>query len=239
MIKVTVWNENVHERTDENIRKVYPEGIHGQIASFLRTNEDMLVRTATLEQPENGLPQELLDDTDVLIWWGHMAHEKVEDATVERVWKRVVMGGMGFVGLHSAHASKIFAKLMGTDTWNLCWHESGLPARVWTVNHAHPIAKGVGDGFTIPTEETYGERFGIPQPDELVFITGYPTGEVFRSGLCYRRGLGRVFYFQPGHESCPTYYQKEVQTVITNGVRWAAQTDIVTPRTGWTAPEYR
>ena len=220
MINVTVWNEFRHERSEEAVRKVYPNGIHAAIADFLGKNEDMRVRTATLDEPENGLPASVLDSTDVLVWWGHMAHGEVADEVVKRVCERV-LDGMGLVVLHSGHDSKVFRALMGTRSGRLRWHEDGDPVRVWKIDYTHPIAKGIGEYFELPVEETYGEHFDIPEPDELIFINWYPTGEVFRSGITYRRGMGKVFYFQPGHETYPTYYDANVQRVIENGVRWA------------------
>jgi len=219
-IRVTVWNEYRHEKTHEKVAKMYPEGIHGQIAKFLRANEDMVVRTATLDEPENGLPEKVLADTDVLIWWGHMAHGDVLDATVDRVQARI-LAGMGLVVLHSGHFSKIFKRMMGT-TCNLKWREIGERERIWVVNPGHPIAAGLPEYFEIPHTEMYGERFDIPQPDELVFLSWFQGGEVFRSGCCFFRGAGKIFYFRPGHETLPIYYQAEVQKVITNGVRWTA-----------------
>ncbi len=233
MIRVTVWNEFRHEKTEEAIRAIYPEGIHGAIADFLRREEDIQVRTATLDEPEHGLTQEVLDDTDVLIWWGHMFHNMVSDEVVERVCKRV-LDGMGFLPIHSGHASKPFSRLMGTDTGNLRWHEDNDPVRIWTIDYAHPIAAGIGDYFELPAEETYGEHFGIPQPDSLVFVSWYPSGEVFRSGCCWHRGQGRIFYFQPGHEAYPTYYNENVQRVIKNAVRWAYNPYARKITTGWT-----
>lgn len=218
MIKVTVFNEFLHERTDENVRAVYPQGIHGCIKEFLESDE-ISVRTVTLLDEECGLTQEVLDDTDVLIWWGHMAHHEVPDAVAQRV-QAAVLAGMGIIFLHSGHHSKPFRLLMGTSC-NLTWREDGDYERVWTVNPAHPIARGIGRFIYLPHEETYGEPFVIPEPDETVFIGGYEHGEVFRSGVTYRRGNGRVFYFQPGHETFPTYKIPEVQTVIRNAVYWA------------------
>ena len=221
MIKVTVWNENAHEKEMPEVAKLYPKGIHGAIADFLSPNEDMLVRTATLDSPDQGLPDELLNDTDVLLWWGHARHGQVEDALVDRIVKRVNLENMGFIALHSAHASKPFQRLLGTPTGMLRWREDGDMQRLWVVSPGHPIAEGLGDYFEVPQDETYGEMFYIPQPENLVFISWHPGGEVFRSGCCFVRG-GRIFYFQPGHETFPVYYQKEVQQVITNAVRWAA-----------------
>lgn len=219
MIKVTVWNEGVHEKLSNEVAGVYPAGIHGCIKNFLVSQDDMTVKTATLAQRKCGLSDEVLENTDVLIWWGHMAHDKVPDKIVEKIHKRV-LAGMGLVVLHSGHHSKIFRALMGT-TCNLCWRD-GDRERIWTVNPAHPIAKGVPAHFSIDVEEMYGERFDIPEPDELVFLGWFAGGEVFRSGCCWNRGLGKIFYFQPGHESNPTFHNEYVQRIIINAVRWAA-----------------
>lgn len=219
-IRVTVWNEYLHEVQFEEIAAVYPQGIHGCIQAFLE-KEGFAVKTATLRQPEHGLTREVLESTDVLIWWGHMAHHEVEDEIVERVYRRV-MDGMGLIVLHSGHASKIFQKLCGTDSSRLKWREDGEKEILWVVNPGHPIAAGLGEKIILEQEEMYGEHFDIPQPDEQVFISWFQGGEVFRSGCCWRRGKGKVFYFRPGHESFPIYYHPEIQKVICNAVRWAA-----------------
>lgn len=224
MINVTIWNEGRHERTNEQVKAVYPDGIHNCIKSFLDTDEELNVRTATLDDSENGLPEDVLESTDVLLWWGHMAHNDVPDELVERVYNRV-MRGMGFIALHSAHFSKPFKRLMGT-TCSLKWRD-GDRERVWCIAPNHPIAKGVPESFNIPVEEMYGERFDVPTPDEIVFMGWFKGGELFRSGSCWNRGLGKVFYFQPGHECNPTYYIPEVQKIITNAVYWAAPAQIV------------
>lgn len=218
-INVTVWNEFRHEKVHESVRSVYPDGIHNTIASFLKAEEGMNVCTATLDEPEHGLTDDVLDGTDVLVWWGHMAHQEVSDEVVQKVYRRVTEEGMGIVVLHSGHASKIFQKLCGTPSNLLSWRESGDLERVWVVNPAHPIAAGIDDFFEIPHTETYAEFFNIPQPDELIFLSWYSGGEVFRSGFTLTRGMGKVFYFSPGHETMPIYHQKEVQRVIANGVR--------------------
>ncbi len=224
-LRVIVWNENVHERQNEEVRAVYPNGIHETIAAGLREHlgEQAVVRTATLDQPEHGLTDDVLESTDVLTWWGHLAHDQVSDVVVDRVHRRV-LNGMGLVVLHSGHESKIFRRLMGT-TCALLWREADDREVVWTVNPAHPTAAGVPHPFIIPRQEMYGEFFDIPQPDELVFISSFTGGEVFRSGCCYTRGWGRVFYFSPGHETFPVYYQPEVRRIIANGVRWAYRTN--------------
>lgn len=218
-IRVTVWNEYRHEKTDAAVARVYPQGIHRTIADFLQ-KQGFTVRTATLDEPEHGLTEEVLAQTDVLIWWGHMAHEEVRDEVVMRVYRRV-LDGMGLIVLHSGHFSKIFRKLMGTSC-DLKWREIGEKERLWVVAPGHPIVEGIGEYIEIPHAEMYGEYFDFPAPDTLVFISWFQGGEVFRSGCCFHRGRGKIFYFRPGHETLPIYHQPEVQRVITNAVRWAA-----------------
>lgn len=218
-IRITVWNENIHEQIDERVQKVYPEGIHNTIAGFLNSQPDMEARTATLEQPEHGLPEKVLAETDVLIWWGHKAHDKVDNEIVERVHNHI-LAGMGFIALHSSHESKIFKKLMGTSG-ALKWREAGERERLWNIEPSHPITQGIGEHIELPQTEMYGERFDIPQPDKVVFISWFQGGEVFRSGCCWERGHGRIFYFRPGHETYPIFHNRQIQRVITNAVRWA------------------
>jgi len=230
--KVTIWNEYRHEKKNEKVAAIYPKGIHSAIAEGLDGVDD--VRFATLDDAEHGLTEDVLNDTDVLIWWGHMAHNEVQDEIVEKVYRRVLQG-MGLIVLHSGHFSKIFKKLMGTSC-DLKWREADDKERVWVVNPAHPIAAGVGEYFELPKEEMYGEHFDIPQPDELVFVSWFEGGEVFRSGCCYSRGAGKVFYFRPGHETYPTYYDANVRRVIANAVRWAAPVERESPKYGNAQP---
>jgi len=218
MIRVTVWNEFFHEKEHQVVKDIYPQGMHNAIADFLRC-EDIQVRTATLDDEECGLTEEVLKNTDVLIWWGHMKHHEVPDEIAERV-KNEVQNGMGFIALHSAHMSKPFRLLMGTSCTLDC-REDGDLERVWTVNYAHPIAQGIGRYFELPHVEAYSEPFGIPEPDEVVFIGWYKGGEVFRSGCTFHRNYGKIFYFQPGHETFPIFYDENVQKVICNAVYWA------------------
>ena len=221
-ITVTVWGENIHERRDPRVTRLYPDGMHETIAAGLRARlgDGAVVRTATLQQEEHGLTDDVLATTDVLTWWGHAAHEQVDDAVVARV-QQAVLNGMGLVVLHSGHHSKIFTRLMGT-TCSLRWREADDRVIVWTVDPTHPIAAGLPASLIVPADEMYGEFFDIPRPDDLVFLSTYSGGEVFRSGCCWRRGWGRVFYFAHGHETYPVYHQAEVQQVLANGVRWAA-----------------
>jgi trehalose utilization protein len=221
--RITVWNEGRHEKQNPRVQAVYPEGLHAAIAEGLRAAGFAHVQTATLDMPEHGLTEAVLAETDVLTWWGHMAHDDVQDAVVERVYQRV-QEGMGLIVLHSGHFSKIFKRLMGT-TGNLMWREAGERERVWCVNPAHPIAADLPDQFLLEHEEMYGEPFGIPEPDSLVFVSWFEGGEIFRSGACWARGRGKVFYFRPGHETYPTYFDANIRRVIANAVRWAAPTN--------------
>lgn len=220
-INVTVWNEFRHER-EEHYARVYPDGIHGAIAAGLREHPDFEVGTATLDEPEHGLTDAVLAQTDVLLWWGHKAHGEVEDEIVARVHVRV-LGGMGLIVLHSGHFSKLFKRLTGT-TCDLKWREANERERLWVVAPGHPIAAGLGEYIELDQEEMYGEHFDIPPPETLVFVSWFAGGEVFRSGCCYSRGAGKIFYFRPGHESHPTYFNPEIRRVIANAVRWAAPT---------------
>ncbi|WP_026486313.1 ThuA domain-containing protein [Caldanaerobius polysaccharolyticus] len=234
MIRVTVWNEYIHEKQDPKVGSLYPEGIHGAIASYLKAQPELEVCTATLDQPEHGLTDEVLNQTDVLIWWGHVAHHMVSDEVVEKVYNRV-LNGMGLIVLHSGHFSKIFRKLMGTSC-DLKWREVGENERIWVVEPGHPIVRGIGEYIDLPHEEMYGERFDIPAPDELVFISWFKGGEVFRSGCCFYRGKGKIFYFRPGHESFPIYHNEQILKVIDNAVRWAAPVEGPTPTFGNVKP---
>ncbi|MGH2532527.1 MAG: ThuA domain-containing protein [Thermomicrobiales bacterium] len=223
MTRVTVWNEYRHEREDKEIGKLYPNGIHGAIAEGLKKHDHFTVGTATLDEPEHGLTDQVLAETDVLIWWGHMAHAHVADEIVEKVHRRV-LDGMGLIVLHSGHFSKIFRKLMGS-TCDLKWREADDKERLWVVAPGHPIVDGIGEYIEIEREEMYGEHFDIPAPETLVFVSWFTGGEIFRSGCCYARGAGKIFYFRPGHETYPTYFNPEVRQVIANAVRWAAPVD--------------
>ena len=222
-IRVLVWGENVYERENAIVREIYPAGMHECIADGLRSDPELQVRTATLQQPEHGLTETALEETDVLLWWGHAAHGKVAINVVERVLKRV-WEGMGFIALHSSHYSRPFMRLMGTSC-SLTWREAGEKERLWVCNPAHPIARGIDRYFEIENTEMYGEPFAIPAPDEIVFISWFEGGEVFRSGCTWKRGNGKIFYFRPGHEAYPIYYNPVVRSVLRNAAHWAAPDD--------------
>lgn len=220
-IRVTVWGENRHEHTDPQVREIYPDGMHTVVADAIgeHLGEGARVRTVTLDDPEHGLTEEVLAETDVLTWWGHAAHAEVADSVVARVHQHV-LSGMGLIALHSAHHSKIFKALMGT-TANLRWRNEDDRELIWTVAPGHPIAQGIPQPLVVPEDEMYGEYFDIPAPEELVFVSSFSGGEVFRSGCCFRRGQGNIFYFRPGDQDYPVYYQPGIRKVIANAVQWA------------------
>ena len=233
MVNVTVWNENRHEQKNPLVREIYPNGIHGAIAEFLKS-EGFETQTATLDEPEHGLTDEVLDKTDVLIWWGHLHHAEVKDEIVQKVQERI-LNGMGLIVLHSGHFSKIFRALMGTSC-DLKWREADEKERLWVVSPGHPITEGIPEYIELEREEMYGEHFDIPGPDELIFNSWFEGGEVFRSGCTFKRGNGKVFYFRPGHETYPTYHNKLIQRVISNAVKWAEPVKHNRPVYGYSTP---
>ena len=225
-LRIVVWGENVHEHKSAKVKEIYPHGMHAAIAAGLsRLLPAAEVTTATLQEPEHGLTGERLAGTDVLTWWGHMAHDQVSDEVARRVQARV-LEGMGLIVLHSGHYSKVFRLLMGT-TCSLTWREADERERLWVCNPGHPIARGLGRYFELPKEEMYGEPFAVPAPEEQVFVSWFEGGDVFRSGCCWRRGNGSVFYFRPGHETHPTYHDANVMRVLANAAEWAR------PRGAW------
>ncbi len=227
-IRLTIWNEFRHEKNHPNVAAVYPHGLHRAIADGIAA-EDLDIRCVSLDEPEQGMPDEVLNSTDVLIWWGHCAHGEVADELVSRIQMRV-LSGMGLIVLHSGHYSKIFRRLLGTDC-RLRWREVGEKERLWLVDPSHPIAAGLPETFVVPKSEMFGERVDIPQDGHIVFVSWFEGGNVLRSGVAFQRDMGKIFYFSPGHETYPIYYQPEVLQVIANAVRWAAPAKIFPVRT--------
>ncbi|NRA40481.1 MAG: ThuA domain-containing protein [Planctomycetes bacterium] len=218
-VNVTVWNEFRHEKENPAVKALYPDGIHQTIADHLNTQDGITAKCATLDEPEHGLTEDVLENTDVLYWWGHAAHGEVEDEIVDRVQKRV-LEGMGLVVLHSGHFSKIFRRMLGTNC-SLKWREEAEKERLWNLEPSHPLTKGIGEYIELPNAEMYGERFDIPTPDKLIFVSWFEGGEIFRSGCTWERGHGRIFYFRPGHETYPIFHNDEIKQVLTNAAHWA------------------
>ena len=215
-VKVLVWSEYTEPKDP------YPQGIHGEIASFLNLHPNVEARTAQITDVAYGLSQAALDQSEVLYWWGHAKHGEVGDDAVERVVSRVKDGGMGFVAIHSSHFSKPFKALMGTECSLGSWDEDGLPERVHVETASHPIAKGIRD-FIIERTETYREPFDVPVPKEIIFTSVFHDGAKFRSGLTWEVGKGRIFYFRPGHETYPVMMNPSVRRILTNAALWASR----------------
>ena len=223
-INVVIWNEFRHEKRDPAVAQIYPDGIHAFIRDFLKEDDNLNITLAALDDPNQGISDELLNKTDVLFWWGHMAHGEVDDKLVEKIRNRVYAGKMGLIVLHSGHHSKVFKSIVGA-TGNLSWGRNQKEV-VWNLMPQHPIAAGIPDHFILQSEELYAEPFYIPQPDQLVFGGWYEDGHIFRSGCCFFRGVGKIFYFQPGHEYCRSFYNPYVQRIIRNAVEWVKPADI-------------
>ena len=223
-INVVIWNEFRHEKRDPAVAQIYPDGIHACIRDFLKEDDNLNITLAALDDPDQGISDELLNKTDVLFWWGHMAHGEVDDKLVEKIRNRVYAGKMGLIVLHSGHHSKVFRSIVGA-TGNLSWGRNQKEV-VWNLMPQHPIAAGIPDHFILKSEELYAEPFYIPQPDQLVFGGWYEDGHIFRSGCCFFRGVGKIFYFQPGHEYCRSFYNPYVQRIIRNAVEWVKPADV-------------
>jgi trehalose utilization protein len=221
MIRVTIWNEFIQDKHDKNVLKHYPNGIHEHFAQYLRQFPDLSIKCAWMEQSQNGLSMDILAGTDVLLWWSHQKNEFVEDITVSRVIERV-QNGMGIIFLHSSHLAKTFKHLLGTSKQQP-WRNKGELEKIWTALPTHPIATNIPISFELKKEEMYGEPFDIPPPDDVVFISGFKDGSIFRTGVTWTRGKGRVFYFRPGHETYPSYHNSYVLQIILNAIRWCSQ----------------
>ncbi|MCI8623421.1 MAG: trehalose utilization protein ThuA [Provencibacterium sp.] len=220
-IRVTVWNEFYDDPRHPAIQELYPGGVQEYLASVLREEPDMAVTARHFyEDDACGLSDEVLDSTDVLLVYGHILRDNVPEDRVKKLIERVVKEGMGVIFLHSALWMNLFQRLVGPGAY--CgYRELGERERVWVVNRNHPIAAGLPSSFVIPHTEVYSEPAGFPDPDELVFISWYQGGEAARSGMVWRRGAGRIFYFSPGHAWYNAMQIPEYHTVIKNAVRWA------------------
>ncbi len=224
-MRVIVWSDDAAGKgLEARAASLHPDGIAATIATALReqlgTAAD--VTTAGQHESDQGLPDSILAAADVLVWWAHEGHDQVSEDTVDRVQKQV-LEGLGLLVLHSAHHSKIFRRLTGTSC-DLNWREAQDEELIWTVDPSHPIAVGIDPPIRLEHHEMYGEPFDIPAPDRLVFISSFTGGEVFRSGCCFERGSGRIFYFSPGHETDRVYDQPQIRQVLASAATWARRT---------------
>ena len=165
----------------------------------------------------------MLDATDVLLWWGHVAHDQVSDAVVDRV-QHAVLGGMGLVVLHSGHFSRPFRRLMGTSC-SLRWREAGEHERLWNLRPDHPVMAGIPDHIELAEEEMYGERFDIPDPDELLMIGWFPGGEVFRSVCSWSAAWVGCSTSSRATRLTPPITTRTVQRILANACRLGRAAD--------------
>lgn len=212
-IRVLCWSEGTAPTA------IYPKDISGAVADALRAAGEFEVHTAALSDPDQGLSDAALAGADVLFWWGHQRHDQVHDDRVAAVVQRVRDNRLGLVALHSSHYSKPFKSLMGTACDLGGWGINRAPEQISVKAPAHPIARGISD-FQIPREEFCNEPFQVPPPDLVILESTWHTGQRFRSGCLWKRDSGRVFYFRPGHEEFPTYFQPEVKAILVNAARW-------------------
>jgi trehalose utilization protein len=212
--RVHVWCEGTAPKA------VYPDDVDGALAAELQKRPGLAVSRGRLSDAESGLPDAVLDATDVLIWWGRLRHDDVPEARARAVVDRVKAGQIGFVALHASHASKPFRGLMGTPCEPGAWRDDGRPEHVAIKAPAHPIARGVTP-FTIPKTASYLEPFAVPEPETVVLVSSWEPGETFRSGLTWTIGRGRVVYFRPGHDAFPVLFHPAVRQVIANAAVWA------------------
>jgi trehalose utilization protein len=215
-VRVLLWSEQTEPRD------VYPTGISGALADHLNQHKEFEAKTAKLDDPDAGVGEAALAETDVLVWFGHKKHGAVPDDAVERVVKHIRERGMGFVGLHSTHFAKPLKKALNdTGAWS-SYKNFGQPEQMWVVLPKHPIAKGLKD-FTIPKEEIYTEPFEVPEPEAVIVEGTWPSGHRNRECMVWTLDKGRFVYIRAGHEDYPIYFMPEMQTLVRNGVLWAAK----------------
>jgi trehalose utilization protein len=214
-IRVLLWSEQTEPRN------IYPNGISGALADYLNKQSEFEAKTATLDDPDNGVSESVLGQTDVVIWFGHKKHAQVPDVAVDRIDKHVKERGMGFIALHSSHYSKALKKLLNAaGSWS-SYVNHGKPEQMWIVLPGHPIAEGVTD-FTIPQTEIYTEPFAVPEPESVVVEGTWESGHRGREVMTWSLGKGRLVYIRAGHEEYPIYFMPQMQKLVANSAKWAA-----------------
>lgn len=277
-VRVVVWDEQQPKQ-----RGAYPNFLGNQIASYLKKQPGLSVKSVRMNDPEQGLSSEVLDNCDVLIWWGHRRQQEITPETGQALVERIRAGQLSLIALHSAHWSTPFMEAMnarsrddalaklpeadrGRATFELihpfkdkykppkrddsptpraeystaadgapriklylpnsCFpavRADGMPSHVTAVLPNHPIARGIPAKFTILHTEMYDEPFHVPAPDQVVFEEHWDAGEHFRTGMVWKLGRGKVFYFRPGHETYPVYFEPYPLKILDNAVRWLGQ----------------
>jgi trehalose utilization protein len=234
---VVVWSEGTAPKAQ------YPNDINGAVAEGLKCLDGWEVVTANLSDPEQGLPDSLLNRADVLVWWGHKKHGDVKTELVQKIVKRVQEDGMGFIALQSAHFSKPNIALMSigktkqelldavkpkgrVGAWGAYVNDC-TDLKVTTLAKDHPIAKGVPAEFNIVHTERYDNPYAVPTPEQVIFDGVYTKadgGKVpSQLGFVWTIGKGKMFYLQIGHETCPVYFDPTIRKIMANAVVWAAK----------------
>lgn len=215
-LRVHVWCEGTAPRA------VYPNDVDGAVADHLGKLPTLQVRRGRLADPSAGLAEDVLDATDVLLWWGHLRHDDVPNDRAEAVVRRVREGKLGLIALHSSCTSKPFKGLMGMACEPGGWREDGRPEHVKIVAPDHPIARGVTP-FTIPRSDMFAEPFEVPAPESVVLVSNWDNGETVRSGLTWTVGKGRVAFLRTGHDAFPVLFHPSVRQIIANATLWAGR----------------
>ncbi|MFN0078908.1 MAG: ThuA domain-containing protein [Prosthecobacter sp.] len=165
-IRLLVWDEQQPQQ-----KPAYGEKFLGEtIAAHLEKLPGLSVKSARLDDAEQGLSDAALDATDVLIFWCHRRVKDQDDARMEAVVKRVMEGKIGFIGLHSAHWAKPFVRLMQERSKADAMKqvpESERASVKWEFVNDQPYYKGIGRAARITpfVEKSEGNvwRLTFPQ----------------------------------------------------------------------------
>jgi trehalose utilization protein len=111
-IRVVIWDERQPAQ-----KSVYPNFLGNHLAEYLRNSERgrgarLQVRSVGIDDPEQGLSSDVLDNCDVLVWWGHQRHGEISADTAKGIVRRITSGQLSLIALHSAHWSRPFIEAM-------------------------------------------------------------------------------------------------------------------------------